>query len=131
LLASPGDLLATVAEEAARLVADWPTVGVIVPGALTADALAALRDRFDGLGGHAPVVGDARVDGLGRPVTVVDAEGAKGLEWDAVIVVEPERILGERRNRPAGLRLLYVALTRPTQHLSIVSSTALPAVLAA
>jgi ATP-dependent exoDNAse (exonuclease V) beta subunit len=29
-----------------------------------------------------------------------------------------------------GLRLLYVALTRPTQHLSIVSSSPLPKALA-
>ncbi|HLI02485.1 MAG TPA: ATP-binding domain-containing protein [Acidimicrobiales bacterium] len=127
-----GDLLDAVAGETERLVGEWPTVAVIAPDALVGDVLAALRERLEGHGTAAkPVVGDAGTDGLGRPVTVVAAEGAKGLEFDAVIVVEPDGIVAERRDRPAGLRLLYVALTRPTQHLSIVSSTALPEALAA
>jgi DNA helicase IV len=76
-------------------------------------------------------VGEATGDGLGRPVTVVAAEGAKGLEFDAVVVGEPAAIIAERADRPTGLRLLYVALTRPTQHLSMVSTAPLPAALAA
>ena len=71
-------------------------------------------------------VGEATRDGLGRPVTVVAARDAKGLEFDAVVVVEPSRIAEGGR----GLRVLYVALTRPTQHLSIVTTTGLPAALA-
>ena len=39
---------------------------------------------------------------------------AKGLEYDAVVVVEPDKIIEEG---PGGVRLLYVALTRPTQRL--------------
>jgi hypothetical protein len=53
--------------------------------------------------------------------------GRPGLEFDAVLVVEPA-VIAFRRTR--GLRLLYVALTRPTQHLSIVASAALPPALA-
>jgi DNA helicase IV len=98
---------------------------VIVAGEALAEVLAALRARLESL------VGEAIADGLGRRVTVLDAEGAKGLEFDAVVVVEPGAIIAERTDRPTGLRLLYVALTRPTQHLSIVSSTPLPAALAA
>jgi len=75
-------------------------------------------------------VGRAERDGLSRPVTVVPAAGAKGLEFDAVVVVEPASIAAELETLEAGLRLLYVALTRPTQHLSIITSTALPAALA-
>jgi DNA helicase IV len=72
-------------------------------------------------------VGEATRDGLSRRVTVVAAEAAKGLEFDAVLVVEPTAIAGRGAR---GLRLLYVALTRPTQHLSIVTTTALPSALA-
>jgi DNA helicase IV len=63
-------------------------------------------------------------------VTVVAAAGAKGLEFDAVVVVEPASIASELETAEGGLRLLYVALTRPTQHLSVITSTALPAALA-
>jgi DNA helicase IV len=61
----------------------------------------------------------------------VASEAAKGLEFDAVVVVEPSAIVAEREDPGAGLRLLYVALTRPTQHLSIVASTELPPALIA
>jgi len=39
---------------------------------------------------------------------------AKGLEFDGVIVVGPDEIVAES---PGGVRVLYVALTRPTQRL--------------
>jgi DNA helicase IV len=59
-------------------------------------------------------------------VTIVPAPSAKGLEFDAVVVVEPSLVAGSDRR---GLRLLYVALTRPIQHLSIVHATPLPSAL--
>jgi DNA helicase IV len=120
-----GGLAGTVTDEVGVLIDAWPTVAVILPGGEVAGVAAALRDRFG------PIVGEAATDGLGRRITVLAAEGAKGLEFDAVVVGEPEGIVAERTERPAGLRLLYVALTRPTQHLSIVSTTPLPAALAA
>jgi len=45
---------------------------------------------------------------------------AKGLEFDHVVVVEPALIVEEGGER--GLRELYVALTRPTKTLVVVSS---------
>ena len=42
---------------------------------------------------------------------------AKGLEYDGVIVVAPDDIVAEP---PGGVRVLYVALTRPTQRLVTV-----------
>jgi DNA helicase IV len=52
---------------------------------------------------------------------------AKGLEFDHVVVVEPALIAeGE-----AGLRELYVALTRPTRTLVVVHSRPLPAAMGA
>jgi DNA helicase IV len=53
---------------------------------------------------------------------------AKGLEFDAIVVVEPAAIAGQTAR---GLRLLYVALTRPIQHLTVVHSQPLPAPLGA
>jgi DNA helicase IV len=65
-------------------------------------------------------------DGMTRPITVVPAPDAKGLEFDAVVVMEPAAIAGSDRR---GLRLLYVAMTRPIQHLSIVHADPLPSSL--
>jgi hypothetical protein len=60
-------------------------------------------------------------------VQVLAAHQVKGLEFDHVIVVEPQ-VLAEQD--PAGLRQLYVAITRCTQSLTLVHSAPLPAVLA-
>jgi superfamily I DNA/RNA helicase len=54
---------------------------------------------------------------LGAPVNLVSPEEAKGLEFDAVIVVEPEHIVTAD---PRGHRMLYVALTRTTRYLDVV-----------
>ncbi len=50
---------------------------------------------------------------------------SKGMEFDAVIVDEPAEIMESSH----GLGLLYVALTRTTDHLAIVHERPLPAVL--
>ncbi|WP_231857300.1 HelD family protein [Tsukamurella tyrosinosolvens] len=66
-------------------------------------------------------------------VRVMSVRDSKGLEFDHVIVVEPGLIVGE----PAevefdrGLRDLYVALTRATQTLTVVTSGSLPRALRA
>jgi DNA helicase IV len=62
--------------------------------------------------------------GLTRRVAVLTPQEAKGLEFDAVVVVEPQRIVDEI---PRGAAALYVAMTRPTQRLHVVSTGALPA----
>src|SRR4051812_18622594 len=61
-------------------------------------------------------------------VPVLTPREAKGLEFDHVVVVEPALIVEEGGD--AGLRELYVALTRPTKTLSVVHARALPAQLA-
>ncbi|GAA4562359.1 HelD family protein [Planotetraspora kaengkrachanensis] len=63
---------------------------------------------------------------LDAPVSVMSVADAKGLEFDAVIVVEPERIL---RESPRGPSDLYVALTRATRRLGVIYTGGLPAVL--
>jgi superfamily I DNA/RNA helicase len=54
---------------------------------------------------------------LGSAINLVSPTEAKGLEFDAVVVVEPERIVAENER---GLRMLYVALTRTTGYLDVV-----------
>ena len=56
-------------------------------------------------------------------MSVLTVRAAKGLEFDAVIVLEPAEILVESAR---GLNDLYVALTRPTQRLHIVYAKDLP-----
>jgi hypothetical protein len=58
---------------------------------------------------------------VGMPT--VTPRAAKGLEYDAVIIVEPQRILA---TEPSGAADLYVALTRATQRLGVVHSEPLP-----
>jgi DNA helicase IV len=54
---------------------------------------------------------------------------AKGLEFDRVVLVEPEAIAREGE-RIEGLRALYVALTRATKTLVVVHARPLPPELA-
>ena len=61
----------------------------------------------------------------GVPGAVVPSE-AKGLEFDAVLVVEPMRILADG---PWGAADLYVALTRATQRLGVLHQGPLPPAL--
>ena len=68
------------------------------------------------------IVPDSRADALAdfawpASVSVVTALEAKGMEYDIVVVVAPDEIVA---TTPGGARVLYVALTRPTQRLITV-----------
>ncbi|MFE3493624.1 HelD family protein [Streptomyces sp. NPDC059175] len=90
----------TVRQETERLLDEVDgTVGVVVAMGRRAEAAAWLADLGD------------------RAVALGSLE-AKGLEYDATVVVSPAEIADES---PAGLRVLYVALTRATQQLTVVS----------
>jgi DNA helicase IV len=115
-----GELFAAACRESAELAAEGYHVGCIV-------ADDQLRNAARVLAALGIEHGIAERDGLHKPVTLLAATGAKGLEFDAVVVVEPAAIAG---STPRGLRLLYVALTRPIQHLSVVHTEPLPAALA-
>jgi len=113
------DVVADTAAEQAIAV-EPGTVGVIAPRAIVAALGAAL--------GRAGVDwGDPERRGLSAPVTLLGLMQARGLEFDALVVVEPAALVSES---PQGLRALYVALTRATRRLAIVHAAPLPVPLA-
>ncbi|NUT98992.1 MAG: ATP-binding domain-containing protein, partial [Saccharothrix sp.] len=70
--------------------------------------------------GTSVVIGPPDVPGA------VPASETKGLEYDAVLVVDPDRILADG---PRGAAELYVALTRATQRLGVLHRNPLPSSL--
>ncbi|MEV8548968.1 UvrD-helicase domain-containing protein [Streptomyces glaucescens] len=92
-------------------------------GETVREEAARLLDRVDGTIGVVVAMNrreEARrwLAGLGDRVVALGSLEAKGLEYDATVVVSPAEIADES---PAGLRVLYVALTRATQQLTVVS----------
>ena len=63
---------------------------------------------------------------LDAPVAVLAPEQAKGLEFDSVIIVDPA---GIEQASPRGRADLYVALTRTTRRLGLVSQGQVPGYL--
>ncbi len=119
-VAPPDDLLAELVRRVGVLGEAWGSIGVVAPGRWHAPALEALAAaRLD------VAAGDR--GGLDHQVAVLEPPTAKGLEFDAVVVVEPADFLVDG---PTGARLLYVAMTRSVQHLSVLHADPLPAVLA-
>ena len=57
-------------------------------------------------------------------ISVCGTETVKGLEFDAVVVVEPGLIEDDAPSRLVAASDLYVAMTRPTQKLVIVRTKA-------
>ncbi|BDR53280.1 DNA helicase [Bombiscardovia nodaiensis] len=55
-----------------------------------------------------------------RQLIVTATDGTKGLEFDAVVLVDPQRIADSAPSRLVAASDLYVAMTRPTQQLVIV-----------
>ncbi|MFE0102810.1 HelD family protein [Streptomyces sp. NPDC059009] len=87
------------------------------------DEAARLLDRVDGTVGVVVAMNRREqaarwLAGLGERVVALGSLEAKGLEYDATVVVSPAEIADES---PAGLRVLYVALTRATQQLTVLS----------
>ena len=85
------------------------TVGVVAPYTLLEQVRAALpRDER---------------------LSLVDPWQVKGLEYDGCLVVDPHRLVAEAQHGAAGLRSLYVALTRATQRLVVLSTEPLETLL--
>ena len=98
----PAAAAAAVAEELDQL--DAGTIVVLCPRSLRAAVTAAVPPT--------------------DTVSVLTVEQAKGLEFDAVVLVEPGAIVAES---PRGVNDLYVAITRATQRLRVVHTGPLPA----
>jgi DNA helicase IV len=91
---------------------------------VTEDELPAAIEEF--VHDEATRVGTSVVIGPPGVPGTVPASQTKGLEFDAVLVVEPERIIADG---PRGASELYVALTRATQRLGILHVGPLPRAL--
>ncbi|MEU7925327.1 ATP-binding domain-containing protein [Micromonospora sp. NPDC049107] len=104
----PAELVSAVTREAAWLAEG--RVGVIVP-ASRVDALGAA------LTAALPEATVGENPELESRVVVLTVAQAKGLEFDSVLVVDPDRMVAES---PRGRSDLYVALTRATQRLGVL-----------
>jgi len=118
------DAVAKVVAEETGAVGDGRTA-VLAPAA----RVAGLTERLVGTVEPRPDTPDGPADpavDLESPVVVLPITSAKGLEFDAVVLVEPAEVLAES---PRGANDLYVALTRSTQRLAVVHSEPLPPML--
>ncbi len=107
-------LLAGLADDLERI--DGGLVAVIAPVALEPRIAGLLREAYGdrvGTGGG----------GLAQDIVVTTPGEAKGLEFDAVILLEPGRMVQEAGGVVGDL---YVAMTRPTQTLRVLSTGELP-----
>ena len=118
--ASPATLAETVVGQAATLAAEFTTTAVIAPVAM----LDPLRAELAAAGIDVPRPEQSTIS---HRLSLLPAALAKGLEFDAVVVVEPAAIVAESEH---GTRLLFVALTRPVQRLVIAHARPLPQALA-
>jgi DNA helicase IV len=115
-----------LAEHVVKAVRDEATevgegrLGVLVPAGEVDDLGRIIADGVP----EAAIGEQAELD---RRVVVLTVRQAKGLEFDSVLVVDPQRIVAES---PRGLSDLYVALTRATRRLGVLHTDELPAVLA-
>jgi DNA helicase IV len=114
--APPSDLVDQAVAYAGDGLAASMTTALLVPDARYDDV--ARRCTEAGL-----PVGHGRTGDFSLPLTLVPVSLSKGLEFDRVVVVAPDEIVG---GGPDGRRLLYVAMTRCTQELVLVHSAELP-----
>jgi hypothetical protein len=103
-----------------------PTHHLVAPAELPATVRAAATDLLAQVEGTVGVISSHRdqlaiwLASLTDPrLQVVTSLEAKGMEYDAVVLVEPAEITAPG---PAGLRTLYVALSRATQRLTTVAT---------
>jgi hypothetical protein len=106
-------------------------VAVLGPAFLLSELARALSDA----GLHPTDPRDPLGDGLAAGLVLLPADETNGLEFDAVVVVEPAMVaaVGEHQSGEGppvpttrGLRTLYVAMTRPTRRLAVVHAEPLP-----
>ncbi|WP_165070038.1 UvrD-helicase domain-containing protein [Marisediminicola senii] len=99
-----------------RAISTAGTLAVIAPESRVDRAFADARAEFGAIVGRGG-------DGLDRAIAVLTPQDSKGLEFDSVVVVDPAGIMRETER---GAGALYVAMTRPTQRLTLVATEDLP-----
>ncbi|MFG2074063.1 HelD family protein [Nonomuraea maritima] len=110
--------LAALAELVKAELGEGGKIAVVVPDALLTGLGEQVRAAVPGAVVVAPGSGRAAgAEALDAPVAVMGVADAKGLEFDSVIVAEPDLIAAQS---PRGPSDLYVALTRATQRLGVV-----------
>ncbi|MGC4756565.1 HelD family protein [Micromonospora trifolii] len=102
------ELVAEATQEAAGLTEG--RLGVLVPAGRVGELGAALTAAL-------PEAAVGEHPELESRVVVLTVAQAKGLEFDSVLVVDPDRMVAES---PRGRSDLYVALTRATQRLGVL-----------
>ncbi|HEV6952817.1 MAG TPA: AAA family ATPase [Promicromonospora sp.] len=117
----------TVVAEALRLAKelvgpDAGRVAVVAPSAGVPRLAGALTEALPGAVGEQEAARLAAQRPEDAQVTVLSPRETKGLEFDAVVLVEPAAIAAG----PGGTSDLYVAMTRPTQRLVVVHAQDLP-----
>ncbi|MEU6242984.1 UvrD-helicase domain-containing protein [Streptomyces sp. NPDC047024] len=116
----------------------------------TAEVIAACEELLHNEGSTGLIAADARIPALAEALTaagigflapgeettretrltLVPASLAKGLEYDYVVLDEPQAVVDGEPDERTGLRRLYVALTRAVSGLIVTHTAALPAQLA-
>lgn len=123
-------LLETTAEQAAQLAEQFVSadgtgrIAVICPDNLIAPVRDAVRRKLAVILDPAEYARLIEQPEWDEQISVCGTETVKGLEFDAVVVVEPGLIEDDAPNRLVAASDLYVAMTRPTQKLVIVRTKA-------
>lgn len=123
-------LLETTAEQAAQLAEQFVSadgtgrIAVICPDDLIAPVRDAVRRKLAVILDPAEYARLIEQPEWDEQISVCGTETVKGLEFDAVVVVEPGLIEDDAPSRPVAASDLYVAMTRPTQKLVIVRTKA-------
>jgi DNA helicase IV len=114
--------------EAVRETGVGPLILPVAAEGIPAAAAEAVKALLDEVEGSVAVIAPARWltslraltgDPSGR-VDVVGPMSAKGLEYDATVIVDPAEITAES---PGGVRVLYVALTRAAHRMTVLELT--------
>lgn len=95
---------------------DGGLLAVIVPPARLREARTAVA------GVYGARVGSG-AGGMDQDIVVITPKEAKGLEFDGVIILEPEQMIADAGGKVGDL---YVAMTRPTQRLRLIAEGAIP-----
>lgn len=116
---APGELLSKLHEvlPGEVAIADGGLLAVIVPESRLTQVRAAVQGQFGRRVGSGS-------GGLSQDIVVLGAREAKGLEFDVVVVIEPQEMIDEVEGSVGDL---YVAMTRTTQRLRIMAEGEIPA----